>query len=61
MPRRSWKIEIRPGIPDIFRKAILDELLVLVLVETHEDRVVSGLRTSFEVENHGRFYEVEER
>lgn len=38
--------------PDVLREAIFDKLLVLVLVETHEDGVIAGLWSSFEVENH---------
>jgi len=43
------------GLPDIFGKTVFDELLILELVEAHEDSVIAGFRARFEVEDHG-FY-----
>lgn len=39
-------------VPNIFRKSVFDELLVLILVEAHEYGEVPRLRSRLEVENH---------
>ena len=39
-------------LPDVLGEAVLDEVLVLVLVEAHEDGVVAGLGPRLEVEHH---------
>jgi hypothetical protein len=38
--------------PDVLGEPVLDEVLVLMLVEPHEDGVVAGVGPRFEVENH---------
>ena len=40
-------------LPNVFGETVLDKLLVLVLVETHENCVVADLGSGFEVEHHG--------
>jgi hypothetical protein len=40
------------GLPDVFGEAVLDEVLVFVLVQPHEDGVVAGLGPRLEVEHH---------
>lgn len=42
-------------LPNVFGKTILDELLVLALVQPHEDGVVPNIGTGLEVENHPCF------
>jgi hypothetical protein len=39
-------------LPDVLGEPVLDEVLVLMLVEPHEDGVVAGVGPRFEVENH---------
>lgn len=41
-------------LPDVLGEAVFDEVLVLVLVKTHEDGVVAGLGPRLEVEHHPR-------
>lgn len=38
--------------PDVLGEAVLDEVLVLMLVEPHEDGVVTGVGPRLEVEHH---------
>lgn len=40
-------------VPYVLRKAVLDEILVLMLVQAHVNGVVPGLRACLEVVNHG--------
>ena len=40
------------ALPDVLGEAALDEVLVLMLVEPHEDGVVAGVGPRFEVEHH---------
>lgn len=39
-------------IPDVFREAVFDEFFIFVLIETHEDGVISYFGSGFEVEHH---------
>lgn len=39
-------------LPDVLGEAVLDEVLVLMLVEPHEDGVVTGVGPRLEVEHH---------
>lgn len=41
--------------PDVFREAVLDELLVLELIKPHEDGVVASIWSGLEVEHHIAF------
>lgn len=43
-------------LPDVLRESVLDKVLVLVLVEAHEDGVVAGLGPRLEVEHHPDYY-----
>ena len=43
-------------VPNIFRKSVFDELLVLILVEAHEYGEIPSLRARLEVENHSLLY-----
>ena len=40
------------ALPDVLGEAVLDEVLVLMLVEPHEDGVVAGVRPRLVVEHH---------
>lgn len=46
--------ERKAGIPYVFGESIFDEFFVLEFVKTHEDGVVSGFWSGFEVEHHLR-------
>lgn len=39
-------------LPDVLREAKFDEFFILVLIKTHKDGVVTGFRSSLEVEHH---------
>lgn len=39
-------------VPNVFGEAVFDQFLVLVLVETHENCVIAGLWSGFEVKHH---------
>uniref|UniRef100_A0A2P2KXU3 Coiled-coil domain-containing protein 25 n=1 Tax=Rhizophora mucronata TaxID=61149 RepID=A0A2P2KXU3_RHIMU len=38
--------------PDVFGEAVFDELLILVLVDTHENCVIPSLWSGLKVEHH---------
>jgi hypothetical protein len=51
----SKKLIRKKKVPDVFRETIFDKLLVLVLVKTHKNSVISCLWSGFEVEHHLSF------
>lgn len=50
----SKRKERKAVIPYVFGESVFDEFFVLKFVKTHEDGVVSGFWSGFEVEHHLR-------